>query len=94
MSIGYRLTLWLLFRAIDQNKKDGDMYILRESIADIKYIKLKNGFECNLGKTCTSELFKNVQKCTSPKDECNSCVFENFMSACFPPNFMRNHTIT
>ena len=27
--------------------------------------------------------FKNVQNCTSPKDECNLCVFEKLISACF-----------
>ena len=41
------------------------------------------GFECNLGKTCTSEFFKNVENCTSLNDECNLFVFEKLMSVCF-----------
>jgi hypothetical protein len=28
------------------------------------------GLECNLGKTCTSQFFKDDQN-SSPKDECN-----------------------
>ena len=37
-----------------------------------------------MGKTCTSEFFKKVKNCMSPKDECNLCVFEKLVSACFP----------
>ena len=32
-----------------------------------------------MGKTCTSEFFKNVQNCMSPKDECNLFTFEKLM---------------
>ncbi len=60
---------------------------LKEGInhACIQYLSIYNNqyFECNLGKTCTSEFCKNVQKCTSPKDECNLSVFEKLTSAYF-----------
>ena len=45
--------------------------------------KEEYGFECNLGKTHTSEFFKNVQNCTSKKDEWNLSVFAKLTSAYF-----------
>jgi hypothetical protein len=34
-------------------------------------------FECNLGKTCRSEFFKDGQNCTSPMDESNLKSLKN-----------------
>ena len=32
-----------------------------------------------MGKTCTSEFFKNVEN----SEECNLCVFEKLINVCF-----------